>query len=103
MDSPVAKRQNRGTPPDDGSTKATLPPPGLIQRLPYELIANIAMSLSIEEIFDFSLCCRHFYFCNSFGVVNDAKRVILAVFGAWDRPFCKSGDVGYCFLTGRIV
>ncbi|KAK7997632.1 fungal specific transcription factor [Apiospora arundinis] len=49
MDASVAKRQNPGTAPDDGSTKATLPP-GRIRELPYEIMANVAMSLSIEEI-----------------------------------------------------
>ncbi|KAK8872919.1 f-box domain containing protein [Apiospora arundinis] len=33
-----------------------------LQKLPYEMMANIAMSLSIEEIFDLSLCCRHFQY-----------------------------------------
>ena len=33
-----------------------------LQGLPYEMMANIVMSLSIEEIFDLSLCCRHFQY-----------------------------------------
>lgn len=33
-----------------------------LQTLPYEMMANVAMSLSIEEVFDLSLCSRHFQY-----------------------------------------
>jgi hypothetical protein len=33
-----------------------------LKNLPYEMMANIAMRLSIEEVFDLSLCSRHFQY-----------------------------------------
>ncbi|KAK7969633.1 F-box protein [Apiospora saccharicola] len=33
-----------------------------LTKLPYEIMANIAMRLGIEEVFDLSLCCRHFQY-----------------------------------------
>ncbi|KAK8056874.1 hypothetical protein PG993_002101 [Apiospora rasikravindrae] len=38
------------------------PPSSGLKKLPYELMANIAMGLAIEEVFDLSLCCRHFQY-----------------------------------------
>ncbi|KAK7937591.1 uncharacterized protein PG986_014459 [Apiospora aurea] len=38
------------------------PPSSGLKKLPYEMMANIAMSLTIEEVFDLSLCCRHFQY-----------------------------------------
>ncbi|KAK7928453.1 F-box protein [Apiospora marii] len=49
--------------------------PGLT-KLPYEMMANIAMSLSIEEVFDLSLCSRHFHYI----ITEDSfcKAIVLA-------------------------
>jgi hypothetical protein len=33
-----------------------------LQRLPYEIMYYIAMDLTIEEVFDLSLCSRHFQY-----------------------------------------
>lgn len=50
-----------------------LSPPGL-RSLSYELMANIAMRLSIEEVFDLSLCCRHFqYIITKDSFLNDCR------------------------------
>ncbi|KAK8139782.1 F-box protein [Apiospora sp. TS-2023a] len=47
-----------------------------LQKLPYEMMANIAMSLSIEEVFDLSLCSRHFQYI----ITEDSfcKAIVLA-------------------------
>ncbi|KAK8048962.1 hypothetical protein PG994_010692 [Apiospora phragmitis] len=41
-------------------TSMVWPLSSALKKLPYEMMANIAMSLTLEEIFDLSLCCRHF-------------------------------------------
>ena len=45
-----------------------------LQKLPYEMMANVATSLSLEDVFDLSLCCRHFQYL----ITEDsfAKRII---------------------------
>lgn len=46
-----------------GSADGLLPSPlpGL-QRLPYEIVSNIALSLTLDSIFDLALCSRHFQY-----------------------------------------
>ena len=45
-----------------GSKNGVSTPTSGLQKLPYEIMANVATSLSIEEIFDLSLSCRHFQY-----------------------------------------
>ncbi|KAK8073357.1 hypothetical protein PG994_004256 [Apiospora phragmitis] len=51
-----------GASPSRSDTMVVWPSSSGLTKLPYEMMANIAMRLGIEEVFDLSLCSRHFQY-----------------------------------------
>lgn len=75
--------------------------PGL-KRLPYELVSYIVQELDIEDVFNWSLCCKHFqyiirddHFCKPVVTVSRALDLFWVVRGEWRLMLSHQSKVPY--------